>query len=162
MRADAADPSAELSAEQIRQLNELLQQAQAELKEAKTRQEASAILARTQTQLGQQLADPNAELRDEALAAMSETLAAEPLTRPLADALQQENAQATSEALTALMDQADRLSEVERQALSRALQRAANVGRADAASAAALREAARILAAAARPLMRAETLPLAA
>src|SRR5437868_15191152 len=74
---------------------------------------------------------------------MSETLAAEPLARPLGDALQHEDAQAASDAVKALAAQADQLSDVQRQALSRALQRASNVGRSDPRSAAALREAAR-------------------
>jgi hypothetical protein len=74
---------------------------------------------------------------------MSETLAAEPLARQLGDALQHENAKAASDAVKALAAQADQLSDVQRQALSRALQRASNVGRAEPRSAAALREAAR-------------------
>ncbi len=86
-------------------------------------------------------------LRDEAIAAMSETLAAEPLARPLGGALQHEDAQATSDALKALAAQADHLSDVQRQALSRALQRASNVGRSEPRTAAALREAARAIAA---------------
>jgi hypothetical protein len=96
--------------------------------------------------VAQQLGDPNADLRDQALAAMSETLAAEPQTRSLADAIQREDARATSQAITQLMAQADQLSDVEREGLSRALQRAANVGRADAASSAALRNAAQAVA----------------
>jgi hypothetical protein len=136
-----------LTPEQARQLDELLQQAQAELNRVHTQQQATAILARTQDQLGQQLTDPNAALRDEALAAMSETLAAEPLARPLGEALQHEDARAASEAVKALAAQADQLSDVQRQALSRALQRASNVGRSDARSAAALKEAARSIAA---------------
>jgi hypothetical protein len=136
-----------LTPEQARQLDELLQQAQAELNRVHTQLEATAILARTQDQLGQQLADPNAALRDEAIAAMSETLAAEPLARQLGDALQHEDAQATSDAVKRLAAQADQLSDVQRQALSRALQRASNVGRSDPRSATALREAARSIAA---------------
>ncbi len=97
--------SPNLTPEQARQLDELLQQAQAELNRVHTQQDATAILARTQDQLGQQLADPNATLRDEAIAAMSETLAAEPLARPLGGALQHEDAQATSDALKALAAQ---------------------------------------------------------
>jgi len=144
MRQEAAAvPS--LTPEQARQLNELLQQAQADLKNVHTQREATAIVARTVDQLNQQLADPNADLRDEALAAMSETLAAEPLSRPLADALQHEDPQAASDALQSLAQQSDQLSDVERQALSRALQRAANVGRSDPRSANALREASRAL-----------------
>jgi len=136
-----------LTPEQARLLDDLLQQAQAELNRVHTQQDATAILARAQDQLGQQLADPNAALRDEAIAAMSETLAAEPLARPLGDALQREDAQATSDALKQLATQADQLSDVQRQALSRALQRASNVGRSEPRSAAALREAARAIAA---------------
>jgi hypothetical protein len=139
----AAAPS--LTPEQARQLDELLQQAQAELNRVRTQQEATAILASTQDQINQQLADPNADLRDEALAAMSETLAAEPLARTLADALRQEDAQATSAALKSIQDHADQLSDVQRQALSRALQRASNVGRSDPKSSAALGAAARAL-----------------
>jgi hypothetical protein len=137
----AAAPS--LTPEQARQLDELLKQAQAELNNVRTQHEATAIVARTADQLNQQLADPNAVLRDEALAAMSETLAAEPLTRSLADALQHEDAQAASDAVQSLTAQADQLSDVQRQALSRALQRASNVGRSDPRSASTLREAAR-------------------
>jgi hypothetical protein len=142
----AAAASSSLTPDQLRQLDELLQQAQADLNQAHTQQEATAILARTQDQVGQQLGDPNADLRDEALAAMSETLAAEPQTQALASALQQENAQGASDAIRKLAAQADSLSDVERQSLSRALQRAANVGRADARSANALSNAAQTIA----------------
>ncbi|HEY0581106.1 MAG TPA: hypothetical protein VGE94_02930 [Chloroflexota bacterium] len=145
LRLDAAHPSASLTAEQARRLDELLQQAQTELQQARTQREAAAIVARAQDLVDQQLTDPNADLRDEALAAMSETLAAEPLTRALGDALQHEDAASASQALGALMTGADRLSDVQRQALSRALQRAANVGRAEPASASALRAAAQAL-----------------
>jgi hypothetical protein len=76
---------------------------------------------------------------------MSETLAAEPRTQALADALQREDARAASQALDDLAAQADQLPDVERQALSRALQRAANVGRADARTSNALRDASQAL-----------------
>jgi hypothetical protein len=142
----AAAASTELTPDQARQLDELLQQAQAELSQTHTQQEASAVLARAQDQVSQQLGDPNADLRDEALAAMSETLAAEPRTQPLADALQREDPRAASQALGDLAAQADQLSDVERQSLSRALQRAANVGRGDARTSSALRDASQALA----------------
>jgi hypothetical protein len=134
-----------LTPEQAQRLNELLQQAQVEINRVRSQKEATAILARTQDQLSAQLADPNSDLRDEALAAMSETLAAEPLSRQLGDAIQHEDGQATSDAVKQLSQQADQLSDIQRQALSRALQRAANVGRADPRSASALREAARAI-----------------
>ena len=120
----------------------------------RTQREASSIVARAEEQLTAQLADPNADLRDETLAAMSETLAAEPQTRQLADALQHEDAQAASDAVQALAAQTNQLSDVERQALSRALQRAANVGRSDPRSASALRDAARAIGAGDRPRRR--------
>ncbi len=142
----AADASNTLTPDQARQLNELLQQAQSDLNHTHSQQAASAILARTQDQLNQQLGDPNADLRDEALAAMSETLAAEPQTQALASALQQENAQATSDAIRDISSKADSLSDVERQALSRALQRASNVGRSDTSSSSALANAAQAVA----------------
>jgi hypothetical protein len=135
-----------LTPEQARQLDELLRQAQTELKRTRTQQEANAVLARAQDQLSEQLGDPNAELRDEALTAMSETLTAEPRTQALADALQHEDADAARDALNAIAAQADQLSDIERQALSRALQRAANVGRSEARSASALRDAAQAIA----------------
>ncbi len=143
----AAGASNTLTPDQARQLDELLRQAQTDLQGAQNQQDASAILARTQDQVAQQLGDPNADLRDEALAAMSETLAAEPQTQALASALQQENAQATSDAVRTITSKADSLSDVERQALSRALQRAANVGRSDARSSSALSNAAQAVAA---------------
>jgi hypothetical protein len=135
-----------LTPDQARQLDELLRQAQAELNRTRTQQEANAVLARAQDHLSEQLGDPNADLRDEALTAMSETLAAEPRTQALADALSHEDADATRQALKDIAAQADQLSDVERQALSRALQRAANVGRADPRSANALRDAAQAIA----------------
>jgi hypothetical protein len=135
-----------LTPEQARQLDELLRQAQAELARARTQEEANAVLAQTQNQLSETLGDPNAELRDEALSAMSETLAAEPRTQALADALQREDAQATRDAIKDIAAQADQLADVERQALSRALQRAANVGRSDPRTATALRDAAQAIA----------------
>jgi hypothetical protein len=142
----AAAASGTLTPDQTRQLDELLQQAQADLNRAQSQQEASAIVARAQDQLSQQLGDPNADLRDEALAAMSETLAAEPQTQALASALKQENAQATSDAIRTITSKSDALSDVERQALSRALQRAANVGRSDSRSSSALANAAQAVA----------------
>ena len=141
----AAAASTDLTPDQARQLDELLQQAQAELSQTHTQQEAGAVLARAQDHISQQLGDPNADLRDEALAAMSETLAAEPRTQPLADALQREDTRAASRALGDLAAQADQLSDVERQSLSRALQRAANVGRGDARTSRALRDASQAL-----------------
>jgi hypothetical protein len=143
---EAADASSDLTPDQARQLDELLQQAQNELSRTRTQQEASSVLARTQDQVAQQLGDPNADLRDEALAAMSETLATEPRTQPLADALQREDARGASQALSDIAAQSDQLSDVERQALSRALQRAANVGRSDPRTASALRDAAQAIA----------------
>ncbi|MBV9897930.1 MAG: hypothetical protein JO020_27560 [Chloroflexi bacterium] len=147
----AAIASPNLTPDQARQLDELLQQAQAELSHTHSQEDASAVLSRAQDQVSQQLGDPNADLRDEALAAMSETLAAEPRTQALADALQQENPVAASQALDDLAAQADQLSDVERQSLSRALQRAANVGRADARTASSLHDAAQALANGASP-----------
>jgi hypothetical protein len=147
----AADATSSLTPDQARQLDELLRQAQADMSRVSTQQEATAILAGTQDQLSQQLGDPNAELRDEALAAMSETLAAEPQTQALANALQQENTQATSAAIRNMAAQSDSLSDVERQSLSRALQRAANVGRSDPGSASALRNAAQAISSGASP-----------
>jgi hypothetical protein len=135
-----------LTPDQARQLDELLRQAQAELNRTRTQQEANAVLARAQDQFSEQLGDPNASLRDEALTAMSETLAAEPRTQALSDALRNEDAAATRDAINAIAAQADQLSDVERQALSRALQRAANVGRSDPRSASALRDAAQAIA----------------
>lgn len=134
-----------LSPDQEQQINELLQQAQAQLKSTRSQQQGAAVLTHLQDQLAQQLADPNADLRDEALAAMSETLAAEPRTQALGSAIQREDAHGVSGALEDLADKADQLSDVERQSLSRALQRASNVGRADARSAQALRDAAQAL-----------------
>jgi hypothetical protein len=135
-----------LTPEQARQLNELLAQAQSQLSDVHTQQDASAVLTRAQDHLAQQLGDANAALRDEALAAMSETLAAEPQTQEMAAALQHEDAQALHDALQGLAAQADNESDVERQALSRALQRASNVGRGDPRSSAALRDAAQAVA----------------
>jgi hypothetical protein len=132
-----------LTLEQARQLDELLRQAQSEMVGVRTQREATAILARAEDQIGQQLADPNADAREQALAAMSETLAAEPLSKSLGEALQHEDAQAASDAVKTIAAQADQLSDVQRGALSRALQRASNVGRSDPRSASALREAAR-------------------
>src|SRR5207237_10505667 len=83
--------------------------------------------------------------REEGAEAMPRTWQAEPLSRQSGDAIQHEDAQATSDAVKQLSQQADQLSDVQRQALSRALQRAANVGRADPRSASALREAARAI-----------------
>jgi hypothetical protein len=135
-----------LTPDQARQLDELLRQTQAELNRTRTQLEANAVLAQAQDQLSQSLGDPNADLRDEALTAMSETLAAEPRTQALADALEREDAQAAHDAIKAIAAQADQLADIERQALSRALQRAANVGRSDPRSATALRDAAQAIA----------------
>jgi len=148
---EAAAADGNLTPDQVRQLDELLQQAQAQLNRTRTPQEASAVLAQTQDAVSQQLGDPNAALRDEALAAMSETLAAEPQTLALGNALQREDARATSQALADLSAGADKLSDVERQSLSRALQRAANVSRADPRTSNAMRDAAQALANGASP-----------
>ena len=141
----AANPA--LTPEQARQLSDLIKQSQLDLNRSRSQQEAAAVVARAQQQIAQQIADPNADLRAQALAAMSDTLAAEPGTQALADALQSQDPNATGAAMKALEAQADNLSDVERQALSRALQRAANVGRADARTASALRDAAQALSA---------------
>ena len=140
-----SEASASLTPDQVRQLDELLQQAQTQLKEARTEQEAANVVARAQDQLSQQLGDPNADLRDEALAAMSETLSAEPQTKSLGDALQREDTRAASQAIQDLAGRADQLSDVERQSLARALQRASNVGRSDTRTATAMRDAAQAL-----------------
>src|SRR5207245_10229208 len=66
--------------------------------------------------------------------------------QPLGGATQREDAQARRDALKEIAAQADQLADVERQALSRALQRAANVGRSDPRSATALRDAAQAIA----------------
>lgn len=144
----AAIASQALTPDQARQLDELLRQAQADLQQTHAQAAASTVLAHAQNDVAQ-LGDPNADLRDEALASMSETLAAEPQTRALAGALQQEDPHATSKALSDIRDlaaQSDKLADVERQALSRALQRAANVGRGDPQSASALSAAAQAIA----------------
>lgn len=146
LRLQAVQASS-LSPDQARQLDDLLRQAQTELQQTHSQTAAMAALARVQDQLNQQLADPNASLRDDALAAMSETLAAEPRTQALADALRREDPRATSDAVKSLAAQADQLSDVERQGLSRALQRAANVGRSEPRGSAALRDAAQAIAA---------------
>jgi hypothetical protein len=145
LRQDAVAASA-LTPDQARQLDELLQQAQVELDQAQTPQDAANALAQAQDQVARQLGDPNADLRDQALAAMSETLAAEPRTQALADAIQREDARASAAAVSQIAAGADQLSDVERQGLSRALQRAANVGHSDPQSAAALSTAAQALA----------------
>jgi hypothetical protein len=148
LEAIAQDPSipASLTPEQARMLNELLEQARQELARAKSEQEALSILARTEEQLAA-MNDPLAADLEEALAAMSETLTQEPLTRTLGEALGRNEPQGAEEAMQALGQQVDQLSDVQRQALSRALQRASNVGRSDPRSAAALRDASRALAA---------------
>ena len=145
----AAGASNSLTPDQARQLDELLQRAQTDLQGAQTpcRRRLPSLPA-LRTRLHSSFRQPRRRtLRDEALAAMSETLAAEPQTQALASALQQENAQATSDAVRNITSKADSLSDVERQALSRALQRAANVGRSDARSSSALSNAAQAVAA---------------
>src|SRR5207248_11214299 len=69
----AALESPTLTPEQARQLDELLQQAQAELNRTHTQLDATAVLVRTQDKVAQQLGDPNADLRGEAMGAISET-----------------------------------------------------------------------------------------
>ena len=82
---------------------------------------------------------------------MSETLSQEPLAGQLGEALQRADSRATRDAIEAMRQRAGQLSEPQRQALSRALQRAANVGRADSRSSNALRDAARAIAAGEQP-----------
>ncbi len=135
-----------LTPEQGRRVDELLEQAQVDLAQAANAREAAAILARAEQAVGQ-LGDPSAEAHQGALAAMSETLDQEPLARPLARALQGADAPATDAALRALADPSQQPAPQQRQALARALQRAANVGRSDARSAGALQEAAHALSA---------------
>jgi hypothetical protein len=133
-----------LTPEQARRLDELLQRARQELGQTHTEKAAAALLARAEQEL-LQLGDPNADARDQALAAMSETLAKEPLARGLGDALERNDPSATKQAVQEMRDRAGSLSEPQRQALAKALQRAANVGRADPGSSTALRDAARAL-----------------
>ena len=146
------DPSlaSTLTPEQARRLNELLDRTKQELGQAKSQKDAVAALTRAEQQL-MQLGDTGADAREQALGAMSETLAQEPLTRQLSDALQRSDARDASEALEALRDQSNQLSDSQRQALARALQRASNVGRADSRSSNALRDAARAVSAGENP-----------
>jgi hypothetical protein len=130
-----------LTPEQAKKLDELLQRTQHDLSQARSEQAAAAVLARAQQDI-QQLTDPSGDSRDQALSAMSETLSAEPLTQPLGEALQNNDPQATRQAIDEMRQNAGQLTEPQRQALSRALQRAANVGRADSRTSNALRDAA--------------------
>ena len=134
-----------LTPDQARRLDELMQRTKFELSQARNQRDAVAALTRAEQQL-MQLGDLGADAREQALGAMSETLSQEPLTRRLGDALQRNDARAAAEALQTLRDNDDQLTEAQRQALARALQRAANVGRADSRSSAALRDAARAVA----------------
>jgi hypothetical protein len=149
LRQEAVSAEA-LTPEQAKRLDELLARARQELGQTHTERAAAAVLARAAQDM-QQLGDPNAEARDQALAAMSETLSQEPLARSLGDALQNNDSRATRDAIDTMRQHAGQLSEPQRQALSRALQRAANVGRADSRSSNALRDAARALAAGESP-----------
>jgi exonuclease VII small subunit len=144
LRTDAS-LSDNLTPEQARKLDELLQQARSDLGKAQIREDAQAVLARAQQQL-LQLSDPTSDEREQALGAMSETLSQEPLARSLGDALQRNDPRATQDAINALNDRIDQLSDSQRQGLARALQRASNVGRADSRSSNALRDAARSIA----------------
>jgi hypothetical protein len=135
-----------LTPEQARHLDELLQRTRLEVSQARNQRDAVAALTRAEQQL-MQFGDLGAEAREQALGAMSETLSQEPLTRRLGDALQRGDARGASEALQSLRDTSDQLSDAQRQALARALQRAANVGRADSRSSAAMRDAARAVSA---------------
>jgi hypothetical protein len=132
---------ANLSPEQAKRLQEILQQARADLARTTSQQGAQTVLANTAQQVGQ-LGDPNADAQEQAIGAMSETLSQEPLTRSLGDALARNDPSATNQALQDLQAQADQLSQIQRQALARALQRAANVGRGEPRTAAALHDAA--------------------
>jgi hypothetical protein len=109
-----------------------------------TEQEAAAVLARAAQELTR-LSELAADSREDALAAMSETLTREPQARPLGEALQRSDGPAAGAALRTLADRADELSDEQRQTLARALQRAANLGRGDPRSAEALQAAARAL-----------------
>lgn len=131
-----------LSPETAARVQAIVEQARADLGNAHTRREAQAILARADEQLNTALADPAALARDDALAAMSEALASDSLARPLAQALQHEDPVATHAAFEVLAQNAQNLSQPQRQSLSQALQRAADVGRGDATAAAALSQAA--------------------
>ena len=139
---ETAVADASLTPEQSQRLDEVLQQARAELGQVHTQQEAQEVLARAAAQVAQ-VGDPAADAREQALAAMSEALSQDPRTRELGQALSGNDPTAAASAAQALADGADKLSDVERQGLARALQRAANVGRGDPQSSAALREAAR-------------------
>lgn len=144
LRQDAVLVDA-LTPEQAKRLDELFARARQDLAQARTEKAAAAVLAKAEQEL-LALGDPNADARDQALAAMSETLSQEPLTRQLGDAIQRNDSRATRDAVEALRQRAGQLSEPQRQALSRALQRASNVGRADSRSSASMRDAARALA----------------
>jgi len=149
LRTDAVVVDA-LTPEQAKRLDEVLARAKQELGQARTERAAAAVLARA-VQDVRELGDPGAEARDQALAAMSETLSQEPLAGQLGEALQRADSRATRDAIEAMRQRAGQLSEPQRQALSRALQRAANVGRADSRSSSALRDAARAIAAGEQP-----------
>lgn len=143
LRQNTAALTANLSPTAAAQIQTVLDEAAAGVAAARTRGEANAVLSQAETRLSAALSDPNAQARDDALAAMSEALASEPLTRPLSQALQHADPGAAHAALDALSQNAQSLTEPQRQDVSRALQRAANVGQGDAATSAALGRAAR-------------------
>jgi hypothetical protein len=131
LRQNTAALTANLSPKAAAEIETVLDEAAAGLAAARTQREANAVLSQAETRLSAALTDPN------------EALASEPLTRPLSQALQHADPSAAHSALDALSQNAQTLTEPQRQDVSRALQRAANVGQGDAATAAALGRAAR-------------------
>ncbi|GAC1313796.1 MAG: hypothetical protein NVSMB2_02340 [Chloroflexota bacterium] len=143
LRQNTTTATANLSPAAAAQIRSVLEEATLGVAAARTQREATAVLEHAEARLSSALADPNAQAREDALAAMSEALASETLTRPLAQALQHADPNAAHAALDALSQNAQRLTEPQRRDVSRALQRAANVGQGDAPTATALGQAAR-------------------
>lgn len=138
--------TAKLDPAQRRELERALSRLTRELAQAQSRQEAATALANAEQAL-RRLKSADAAAQAQALTNLAGALAGEPQTAPLADALARRDTAAAQAEARALGEQARAASEDERRELAQALQEAANAVRGDPNLSAALRQAARALAA---------------
>ena len=138
---EVAQPDSSLSAEERANLEEALEKLKETLSEAETAPEALAALSEVEEKVNQ-LRDPKAG-QDKELQAVGATLTASPATQALGQALQSMDAAALLDAMEALAEQINSMSEGELQDLAAALQQAGNAATGNEALAGSLRQASR-------------------
>ena len=143
-REESAGPDSSLSAEERAAVEEALEKLKEALNEAETTPEALAALSEAEQNINL-LQEPKIG-QDKVLQDVGATLAASPTTQALGQALHSGDEAALRDAIEALAEQIDSMSEGELQDWAAALQRAANVTTGNDALTGSLRQASRAIA----------------